>query len=50
MQNKYAPVREDAHAILRMKTILGETYVELDAGLAERQADPRRRSARRVGR
>jgi virulence factor Mce-like protein len=32
MQNKYAPVREDAHAILREKTILGETYVELTPG------------------
>jgi phospholipid/cholesterol/gamma-HCH transport system substrate-binding protein len=32
MQNKYAPVRENAHAVLRMKTILGETYVELTPG------------------
>ncbi len=32
MQNKYAPVRANAHAILRMKTILGETYVELTPG------------------
>jgi virulence factor Mce-like protein len=32
LQNKYAPVREDAHAILREKTILGETYVELTPG------------------
>jgi phospholipid/cholesterol/gamma-HCH transport system substrate-binding protein len=32
MQNKYAPIRQDARAILRMKTILGETYVELTPG------------------
>src|SRR5581483_10466344 len=32
MQNKYAPVRENTRAILRMKTILGETYVELTPG------------------
>ncbi len=32
MQNQYAPVRQGAHAILRTKTILGETYVELTPG------------------
>jgi phospholipid/cholesterol/gamma-HCH transport system substrate-binding protein len=32
MQNKYAPVHQDARAILRAKTILGETYVELTPG------------------
>ena len=32
MQNQYAPVRENARAVLRMKTILGETYVELTPG------------------
>src|ERR1700704_941732 len=32
MQNKYAPIRQDAKAILREKTILGETYVELTPG------------------
>jgi virulence factor Mce-like protein len=32
MNNKYAPVHADAHAILRQKTILGETYVELAPG------------------
>src|SRR3954453_2335145 len=26
---KYAPIRTDAQAILRQKTLLGETYVEL---------------------
>ncbi len=32
IENKYAPVHEDAKAILRQKTILGETYVEMTAG------------------
>lgn len=32
MENRYAPVHEDARAILRAKTILGETYVELTPG------------------
>jgi phospholipid/cholesterol/gamma-HCH transport system substrate-binding protein len=32
LQNKYAPIRRDAHAILRTKTILGETYVQLIPG------------------
>jgi phospholipid/cholesterol/gamma-HCH transport system substrate-binding protein len=32
MDNKYAPIRRDTHAILRTKTILGETYVQLDPG------------------
>jgi phospholipid/cholesterol/gamma-HCH transport system substrate-binding protein len=32
IQNKYAPIRSDARAILREKTILGETYVELSPG------------------
>jgi len=27
--SKYAPVRADMHAILRQKTLLGETYVQL---------------------
>jgi virulence factor Mce-like protein len=29
---KYAPLPKDAHAILRQKTLLGETYVELTPG------------------
>src|SRR5262249_18319599 len=29
LENKYAPIHVDARAILRDKTILGETYVEL---------------------
>jgi len=32
IQNNYAPIRRDARAILREKTILGETYVELSPG------------------
>jgi phospholipid/cholesterol/gamma-HCH transport system substrate-binding protein len=32
MDNKYAPIRSDTHAILRTKTILGETYVQLIPG------------------
>jgi phospholipid/cholesterol/gamma-HCH transport system substrate-binding protein len=32
MDEKYAPVKRDARAILRQKTLLGETYVELTSG------------------
>ncbi|HWE12760.1 MAG TPA: MlaD family protein [Solirubrobacteraceae bacterium] len=32
MDNKFAPVRRDTRAILRTKTILGETYVQLTPG------------------
>jgi phospholipid/cholesterol/gamma-HCH transport system substrate-binding protein len=32
MQRKYAPVARDARAILRQKSLLGETYVELTRG------------------
>jgi virulence factor Mce-like protein len=32
LDNKYAPIHVDARAILREKTILGETYVELAPG------------------
>src|SRR5919201_1197905 len=32
MDEKYAPVSRDARAILRQKTLLGETYVELTPG------------------
>ena len=49
---QYAPIRANMHAILRQKTLLGETYVQLipegqsgpylpDGGqLAERQVEP----------
>ena len=32
MNRQYAPIRRDTRAILRIKTILGETYVELTPG------------------
>jgi phospholipid/cholesterol/gamma-HCH transport system substrate-binding protein len=32
LQSKYEPIRQDTHAILRTKTILGETYVQLIPG------------------
>jgi phospholipid/cholesterol/gamma-HCH transport system substrate-binding protein len=32
LDNKYAPIHRDARAILREKTILGETYVQLTPG------------------
>jgi phospholipid/cholesterol/gamma-HCH transport system substrate-binding protein len=32
LQTKYEPIRQDTHAILRTKTILGETYVQLIPG------------------
>lgn len=32
MSRKFAPIHRDAHAILRIKTIVGETYVELTPG------------------
>jgi phospholipid/cholesterol/gamma-HCH transport system substrate-binding protein len=32
LKNQFAPLRSGAHAILRQKTLLGETYVELTPG------------------
>lgn len=32
LETRYAPLRRDARAILRQKTLLGETYVELTTG------------------
>ena len=32
LERRYAPLRSDAKAMLRQKTLLGETYVELTAG------------------
>ena len=29
ISSEYAPIRADMHAILRQKTLLGETYVQL---------------------
>jgi phospholipid/cholesterol/gamma-HCH transport system substrate-binding protein len=36
LEREFAPLREDARAILRQKTLLGETYVELTRGRSER--------------
>jgi phospholipid/cholesterol/gamma-HCH transport system substrate-binding protein len=38
IDERYAPIREDTRAILRQKTLLGETYVELTPG--SKGADP----------
>jgi phospholipid/cholesterol/gamma-HCH transport system substrate-binding protein len=40
MNNKYAPVHKDARAILREKTLLGETYVDLTEGSPNSPAVP----------
>jgi phospholipid/cholesterol/gamma-HCH transport system substrate-binding protein len=32
IDNRFAPIREDTRAILRQKSLLGETYVELTPG------------------
>jgi phospholipid/cholesterol/gamma-HCH transport system substrate-binding protein len=40
LDSRYAPLRADARAILRQKTLLGETYVELTPGTASAQPVP----------
>ena len=40
MENEYAPVPVNTRAILRQKTLLGETYVELTPGEDEREKLP----------
>src|ERR687893_134058 len=35
LDREYAPLRRDARAMLRQKTLLGETYVELTTGRSE---------------
>ena len=40
---KFAPIPSDTRAILRQKTLLGETYVELTPGRRRCRADPRGR-------
>jgi phospholipid/cholesterol/gamma-HCH transport system substrate-binding protein len=37
IDRRFAPVAEDARAILRQKTLLGETYVELTPGTSSRK-------------
>ena len=44
LKSRYAPLRSDARAILRQKTLLGETYVELTTGT--RGAAPLKEGAR----
>jgi virulence factor Mce-like protein len=38
LRSRYAPLRSDARAILRQKTLLGETYVELTTGSPQARA------------
>jgi len=40
LDSRYAPLRSDARAILRQKTLLGETYVELTPGTEAAQPVP----------
>ena len=40
MDNQYAPIRSNTRAILREKTLLGETYVELTPGSANSKPLP----------
>jgi phospholipid/cholesterol/gamma-HCH transport system substrate-binding protein len=40
LSSKYAPIRSDTHAILRQKTLLGETYVQLIPQTSSRSSDP----------
>lgn len=40
MNNKYAPIHRNAEAILREKTLLGETYVQLTEGSSNSPALP----------
>jgi phospholipid/cholesterol/gamma-HCH transport system substrate-binding protein len=40
LKPEYAPIPVDAHAILRQKTLLGETYVELTPGSAKAKKVP----------
>ena len=50
LESKYAPMPKDTKAILRQKTLLGETYVELTPGDKSSGIDPRGRdAARRAG-
>ena len=40
LQNQYAPVHQDARAILRAKSLLGETYVQITPGSPHSPAIP----------
>jgi hypothetical protein len=54
IEDKYAPIPKATRAILRTKTLLGETYVELTPGDADGQSfrtgPPWRSQRRRIGR
>ena len=41
LERQFAPLRSDARAILRQKTLLGETYVELTPGHGDSRRSPR---------
>jgi phospholipid/cholesterol/gamma-HCH transport system substrate-binding protein len=45
LNGRYAPIREDMHAILRTKTILGETYIQL---IPEANSGPRLEDGERL--
>ena len=47
IEPEFAPISEDARAILRQKTLLGETFVELTSGTEPGRTRLRSRSARR---
>ena len=40
IEPQYAPISEDAEAILRQKTLLGETYIELTSGTEPGSGEP----------
>ena len=44
LESRYAPLASDARAILRRKTLLGETFVEITTGSRERARRARRRA------
>ena len=50
LEAKYVPLRSDARAVLRQKTLLGETYVELTPGHAEARGRSPRAAASRTAR
>ena len=45
LNGRYAPIREDMHAILRTKTLLGETYIQL---IPEGNSGPRLEDGHRL--
>ena len=49
LERRYAPLRTDARAVLRQKTLLGETYVELTPGTAQKTIPEDGRLAERAG-